>query len=216
MEQRTALILGASGLTGKELLQILLDDPLYNRVIIYVRKAMEISHPKLQQEIVDYEKMDTGVQADDIFCCLGTTIKKAGCQEAFRQVDLVYPQKIAALQRAAGSERFLLISAVGADERSSVFYSRTKGQVERAVKALEFPCLYIFRPSLIMGKRTERRTGEKIAMALAKIISPLITGPLKKYKPVSASSIARCMQNTAHESYVGTHFIASDQIKQFE
>jgi len=216
MEQRTALILGASGLTGQVLLQLLLADALYSTVTIYVRKQVLINHPKLQQEIVNYDKLDSAVLADDVFCCLGTTIKKAGSQQAFRQVDLVYPQKVAELQKNAGSKRFLLISAVGADEQSSIFYSKTKGQVEKAISVLEYPCTCIFRPSLIMGERSERRIGEKIAIFLAKIIGPILVGPLKKYQPVSALGIAKAMQHKAHQYAEGIHFIASDEIRQFE
>lgn len=216
MEKRTALILGASGLTGQVLAQLLLADDLYSLVTIYVRKQIAISHPRLQQQIMNYERLDTAVQADDVFCCLGTTIKKAGTQLAFRQVDLVYPQRVAELQRAAGSSRFLLISAVGANEQSSIFYSRIKGEVEKAILVLGYPCTCIFRPSLIMGERSERRAGEKIAMLLAKIIGPLLIGPLKKYQPVSALSIAKAMQHTAHQFEDGIHFISSDEIKKFE
>lgn len=216
MEQRTALILGASGLTGQVLLQLLLADTLYSRVIIYVRKQVLINHPKLQQEIVNYDKLDSAVLADDVFCCLGTTIKKAGSQQAFRQVDLVYPQKVAELQKNAGSKRFLLISAVGADEQSSIFYSKTKGQVEKAISVLEYSCTCIFRPSLIMGERSERRVGEKIGIFLAKIIGPVLVGPLKKYQPVSALGIAKAMKHAAHQFEDGLHFISSDKIKTFE
>ncbi len=216
MEQRTALILGASGLTGQVLLQLLLADALYSTVTIYVRKQVLINHPKLQQQIVNYDKLDSAVQADDVFCCLGTTIKKAGSQQAFRQVDLVYPQKVAELQKNAGSKRFLLISAVGADEQSSIFYSKTKGQVEKAITVLEYPCTCIFRPSLIMGERSERRVGEKIGIFLAKIIGPVLVGPLKKYQPVSALGLAKAMQHTAHHFEDGIHFISSDKIKTFE
>lgn len=216
MEQRTALILGASGLTGQVLLQLLLADSLYSTVTIYVRKQVLLSHPKLQQLIVNYEKLDTAVQADDVFCCLGTTIKKAGSQQAFRQVDLVYSQKVAELQRNAGSKRFLLISAVGADEHSSIFYSSTKGQVEKAITVLKYPCTCIFRPSLIMGERSERRVGEKIAILLAKMTGRFFIGPLKKYQPVSALGIAKAMQNAAHQFEDGLHFISSDEIKKFE
>ncbi|MBW0178772.1 NAD(P)H-binding protein [Sediminibacterium sp.] len=216
MEKRTALILGASGLTGQVLAQLLLADDLYSLVTIYVRKQIAISHPRLQQQIVNYERLDTAVQADDVFCCLGTTIKKAGSQLAFRQVDLVYPQKVAELQRAAGSSRFLLISAVGANEQSSIFYSRIKGEVEKAIQVLGYSCTCIFRPSLIMGERSERRVGEKIAMLLTKIIGPLLIGPLKKYQPVLALSIAKAMQKAAHQFEDGIHFISSDEIKKFE
>lgn len=216
MEQRTALLLGASGLTGQVLLQLLLADPLYRSVIIYVRKKVRMDHPKLIQQVVDYEKLDTAIEADDVFCCLGTTIKKAGTQTAFRQVDLVYPEKVVALQKEAGSKRFLLISAVGADMDSAIFYSKIKGQVEKAIEALNYTGTYIFRPSLIMGERTERRVGEKIAMTIAKIIGPLLVGPFKKYQPVSALSIAKAMQNAAHHYDEGIHYISSDEIKKFE
>ena len=216
MQQKTALILGASGLTGQHLLELLLNDPLYTQITIYVRKPVHISHPKLVQQIVDFEKLDTAVEATDVFCCLGTTIKKAGSQNAFKQVDLIYPQKIAALQLAAGSQKFLVISAVGADANSSIFYSRTKGQLEKALTLLRYPCLCIFRPSFIMGDRAERRVGEKIGIFIAQLISPLLIGPLKKYKPVSALALAKSMQDAAHQFSNGIHVITSDQSKSSE
>jgi uncharacterized protein YbjT (DUF2867 family) len=215
MPQKTALVLGASGLTGQHLLELLLNDPLYNQITIYVRRPVPISHPKLIQQIVDYDQLNTTVDATDVFCCLGTTIKKAGSQDAFKQVDLVYPQKIAALQLAAGSQKFLVISAVGADETSSIFYSRTKGQLEKALIGLGYPCLCIFRPSFIMGDRSERRIGEKIGIMIAKWISPLLLGPLKKYKPVSALALAKSMQDAAHQHTQGVHLISSDQSSSF-
>lgn len=216
MQQKTALILGASGLTGQHLMELLLDDPLYAQITIYVRKPVHISHPKLVQQIVDFEQLNSAIDATDVFCCLGTTIKKAGSQDAFKQVDLIYPQKIAALQLAAGSQKFLVISAVGADEKSSIFYSRTKGQLEKALTLLRYPCLCIFRPSFIMGDRAERRVGEKIGIYIAKLVSPLLVGPLRKYKPISAVALARSMQHAAHHSVNGTRFIFSDEIKNFE
>lgn len=216
MQPKTALILGASGLTGQHLLDLLLNDPLYAQITIYVRKPVHISHPKLVQQIVDFEQLDSSVDATDVFCCLGTTIKKAGSQDAFKQVDLIYPQKIAALQLAAGSQKFLVISAVGADANSSIFYSRTKGQLEVSLTALGYPCLCIFRPSFIMGDRAERRVGEKIGIFIAQLISPLLIGPLKKYKPVSALALAKSMQDAAHQFSNGIHVITSDQSKSSE
>jgi len=216
MPQKTALLLGASGLTGQHLLELLLNDPLYDQITVYVRRPVPISHPKLIQQIVDYDQLNTSVDATDVFCCLGTTIKKAGSQEAFKQVDLVYPKKIAALQLAAGSQKFLVISAVGADEHSSIFYSRTKGQLEKALIGLGYPCLCIFRPSFIMGDRAERRVGEKIGIFIAKLISPILIRQLKKYKPVSAFALATSMQHAAHYFENGVHRISSDEIKIFE
>lgn len=212
MEPRTALLLGASGLTGQILLNLLLDDPFYTHVIVYVRKAVKVSHPKLEQQIVHYDKLDTAVQADDVFCCLGTTIKKAGSQQVFRQVDLVYPQKVAELQVNAGSQRLFVISALGADEHSSIFYSRTKGQLEKALMTLGYSCLCIFRPSLIMGERDEKRIGEQIGKVIAKIIEPILIGFLRKYRAVTALSLAKSMLDAAHHYTEGEHIITSDTI----
>lgn len=216
MEQKTALILGASGLTGQILLDLLLNDPGYSRITIYIRKPVTISHPKLVQQVINFNKLESAVEATDVFCCLGTTIKKAGTEEAFRQVDLIYPQKIAALQLAAGSKKFLVISAAGANEHSSIFYSRTKGQMEKALMALGYPCLCIFRPSFIVGERSERRMGEKAGIILTRLISPLLIGPLKKYKPVSALALAKCIQYSANYYSEGVQIISSDQTAQFE
>lgn len=216
MLNKTALLLGASGLTGRNVLQLLLNDSLYTQVTIYVRRPVKLSHPKLIQQVINYETLDTAVEADDVFCCLGTTIKKAGSQEAFRQVDLVYPLRVAALQLAAGSTQFNLISAVGASEKSGVFYSRTKGEVEQALQRMGFPQLNIFRPSIIIGERDERRTGEKIALGMARVIAPLLIGSLRKYRPVTALAIARAMLHYAHAAEQGIHIITSDQIQLFE
>lgn len=216
MEQRTALVLGASGLTGQILLNLLLDDALYSSITIYTRKTVTISHPKLVQQVVNFNTLNTAVEATDVFCCLGTTIKKAGSQHAFRQVDLIYPQKVAELQLAAGSKRFLVISAVGADDRSPIFYSSIKGQMEKALISLGYPCLCIFRPSFITGERSEKRMGEKIGIAIATLVSPLLVGPLKKYKPVSALALAKSMQHAAHEFSDGVQIISSDHSSSFQ
>ncbi|NCT95484.1 MAG: oxidoreductase [Chitinophagaceae bacterium] len=216
MLNKTALLLGASGLTGRNVLQLLLNDSLYTQVTIYVRRPVKLSHPKLIQQVINYETLDTALEADDVFCCLGTTIKKAGSQEAFRQVDLVYPLRVAALQLAAGSTQFNLISAVGASEKSGIFYSRIKGEVEQALQRMGFPQLNIFRPSIIIGERDERRTGEKIALGMTRVIAPLLIGSLRKYRPVTALAIARAMLHYAHAAEQGIHIITSDQIQLFE
>lgn len=215
MEQRTALVLGASGLTGQNLLNLLLNDPLYTRITIYVRTILENDHPKLVQHIVNYDGLDQAIDAEDVFCCLGTTIKKAGNQQAFRLVDLVYPQRVAELQLAR-SKRFLVISAVGADANSSIFYSRTKGQMEKALMMLGYQCLCIFRPSFILGERSERRTAEKIGMSISKLLSPLLIGPLKKYQAVTALGLAKSMQDAAHRFSEGVHIIPSNESNAFD
>ena len=201
---KTALIAGASGLTGGYLLNLLLESPEYSTVIAYVRKSSGLTHPKLKEIVVDWETLQEPVAAVDIFCCLGTTIKKAGSQEAFRRVDYNYPLQLAQLQYRGGSQQFLLVSAMGADAKSSIFYSRVKGELENALQSIGYKSLLIFRPSFIAGPRKESRTGEMIGLAIFSILSPLFIGPLKKYAPIQAEHIARAMLRTAQKNEQGT------------
>jgi len=200
---KTALIAGASGLTGGYLLTQLLDDPEYSTVIAYVRKSSGLTHPKLKEILVDWETLLEPVAAEDVFCCLGTTIKKAGSQEAFRRVDYDYPLQLAQLQYRGGSQQFLLVSAMGADAKSAIFYSRVKGELENALQSIGYKSLHIFRPSFIAGPRKESRPGEKIGLAIFSLLSPLFIGPLKKYVPIQAEHIARAMLRTAQKNEPG-------------
>ena len=200
---KVALIAGSSGLTGGFLLKILLEAPEYREVIAYVRKRTGMQHPKLREVVMDWEKLDAPVPADDVFCCLGTTIKKAGSQEAFRRVDYEYPLHLAELQLHGGSQQFLLVSAIGADASSSIFYSRVKGELEDALKKLGYKSLHIFQPSFIAGPRKEKRVGERIGLAIFSLISPLFIGPLKKYAPIPAEHIARAMYRSAQKNTTG-------------
>ena len=213
---KTALLLGASGLTGGLLLQQLLQDDYYKKVIVYTRKSLNIQHQKLQEMIIDFDTIDTAVEANDIFCCLGTTIKKAGSKTAFEKVDFDYPLKIAQLQKNAGSEKFLVITAMGASANSSIFYSMVKGKLEKQLQLLQFSSLYIFRPSLIIGNRKEKRIGERIALILSTIINPLLMGSLAKYKSVTAVAIAKAMIFSAKKNKPENQIILSDEIKKFE
>jgi len=200
---KTALIAGASGLTGGYLLTQLLDAPEYSSVIAYVRKSSGLTHPKLKEIVVDWETLQEPVAAEDVFCCLGTTIKKAGSQEAFRRVDYNYPLQLAQLQFRGGSQQFLLVSAMGADAKSAIFYSRVKGELENALQSIGYKSLHIFRPSFIAGLRKESRPGERIGLAIFSILAPLFMGPLKKYAPIQAENIARAMLRTAQKNEPG-------------
>lgn len=211
MTQRSALLLGATGLTGGLLLDLLLATPEYAKVIIYVRKPTYLNHPKLMEQIVNYETINNAVVADDVFCCLGTTIKIAKTKEAFEKVDLHYPLKIAALQHKAGSKQFLVVSAMGASATSSIFYSRTKGLMEEGLTKIGFESLYIFRPSFIVGYRKEERIGEKIGIVIFKILSPLMIGPLKIYRPIKAANIALNMIKYALKNEKGKQVISNNQ-----
>ena len=210
MTQRSALLLGSTGLTGGILLDLLLASPEYTKVIIYVRKPTGLNHPKLKEQIINYESIDSAVSADDVFCCLGTTIKIAKTKEAFEKVDLDYPLKIASLQHKAGSKQFLVVSAMGANATSSIFYSRTKGLMEKGLTEIGFESLYIFRPSFIVGDRKEERMGEKIGIIISAILSPLMIGPLKKYKPVKAADIALNMIKYALKNEKGKQVIINN------
>ncbi len=211
MIQRSALLLGSTGLTGGLLLQLLLDSAAYSTVTIYVRKTTGIIHLKLKELVVDFDTIESAVEADDVFCCLGTTIKIAKTKEAFEKVDLHYPLKIAALQHKAGSIQFLVVSAMGANKNSSIFYSRTKGLMEEGLTKIGFESLYIFRPSFIVGDRKEERMGEKIGIVIFKILSPLMIGPLKIYRPVKAADIALNMIKYALKNEKGDHIILNNQ-----
>ncbi|WP_256757622.1 oxidoreductase [Cohnella sp. WQ 127256] len=204
--KRKALIVGGTGLIGNQLLQLLLQSEAYESVIVLIRKPLAINHPKLIQKVVDFDDLDNGEQmfgVDDVFCCLGTTIKKAGSKEAFLKVDFDYPLQVAQLAKENGATQFLIVTAMGADRHSRVFYSRVKGEIEEALKRVKFPSLHIFHPSLLLGKRNEFRFGEKVAEIISPILSPLLRGKLSKYKPIQAKDVAQAMVRIATDNRKG-------------
>jgi uncharacterized protein YbjT (DUF2867 family) len=193
--RRTALLAGASGLVGGHLLQRLLADPRYKRVITVSRKALGIEHPKLRPLITDFDAIEAAVAGlgetvDDAFCALGTTMRTAGSRAAFRRVDFGYVVAFARAARAAGAQRFMLVSAIGASARSRIFYMRVKGETEEAVAALGYPALHIFRPGLLLGPRAESRPREALGMALMPLLNPLMLGPAKAYHGIPADMVA--------------------------
>lgn len=212
---RKALVLGSSGLVGSLLLRLLLDDERYGRVTALVRRPLAISHPGLRQAVIDFDRMDRfekEFDADDVFCCLGSTIKKAGSREAFSRVDLHYPLAAARIAKAKGARHFLIVTSMGANPASRVFYSRVKGEVESGLAGGGFRSLSILRPSLLLGKRDEKRTGESIMIALAPVFSPLLSGPLRKYRPIRAEDVAKAMIEIAAREAPGTAIYESDRL----
>jgi uncharacterized protein YbjT (DUF2867 family) len=205
---RTALIAGASGLVGGHLLRRLLDEPVYDHVAALGRRPLAVTHPKLTQHVIDFSRVREAAnfpRADDVFCCLGTTIRTAGSQDAFYEVDFLYVHELARTALGYGATQFLLVSSVGANPRSRVFYSRVKGQVEEAVGRLAYRTVHIFRPSFLLGDRAERRIGERIGTALSRAVSPLLVGPFRKYRPISADAVAAAMVRTALAGGSGVH-----------
>ncbi len=212
---RTALIAGASGLVGRELLAMLLASPEYERVVALVRRPGGVQHPKLDERVVDFGALpaaDPALVADDVFCCLGTTIRVARSQEAFRIVDHDYPLALGRLAKTTGARRFLLISALGADANSTVFYNRVKGETERDLAALGLPALWCLRPSLLDGRREEARPGERIALVVGRVIAPLMGGPLRRYRPVSTKAVARAMLRCALGDGCAAGVVESEEI----
>ncbi len=215
---RTALLLGASGLVGSHCLKTLLARREYQVVTAPVRRLLPIEHPKLVQHIVDFEQLEDRaglLKAEDVYCCLGTTMKKAGSQESFTRVDHDYPLEIARLAVRQGTRRFLLVSALGADPGSRIFYNRVKGRVEEAISALTFEAVHIFRPSMIMGQRSEFRPAELSAKILVGAIKPLMIGPLRRYRPIKASTIAAAMVGIALEGRRGVNLFESHRIQAY-
>ena len=213
MQTQSALVIGATGLTGSLLLEILLESSAYHIVHVYVRRTLGVQHPKLQEHLIDFDQFQGIVQADTLFCCLGTTIKKVKTKEAFKKVDLEYPVKFARLQFGAGTKKMMVISAMGASANSSFFYSRVKAAMEVALEAIGFEQLTIFRPALITGNRIEHRSGEKMAAMINGWINPLLVGSLRKYRSIPAIKIAQSMlTHSLLENEKGTTILLSDQI----
>ncbi|MGH7700800.1 MAG: NAD-dependent epimerase/dehydratase family protein [Gemmatimonadales bacterium] len=212
---KTALLAGASGLVGSRLLRLVLDDPGYERVTALVRRGLPLQHKKLVQREIDFEmlaELGNVPRADDVFCCLGTTMKQAGSREAFYRVDCTYVHELARLAAAQRARQFLLVSALGANPRSRIFYNRVKGEVEEAVKRIAFESIHIFRPSFLTGPRAERRLGERIAIPLFRALSPLMIGPLRRSRPIPAETVARAIVRVARKAQRGVHVYPSDQI----
>ncbi len=210
-----AIVLGCTGLIGTELSAVLAQSAAYSEVLLAVRRAG--SAPDLagaSELLVDYERPESfaEVRVRDVFCCLGTTIKKAGSQEAFRRVDYQYPFDAARVLRRTGTEQFLLVSALGADPTSSIFYNRVKGEVERAIGTLGFPGLFVFRPSLLLGDRAEVRPGEKVGEFVGRALGFAFLGPLRRFRPIEARSVALAMAKVAGSGRSGTIAFESEDI----
>jgi uncharacterized protein YbjT (DUF2867 family) len=191
---RTALLAGSTGLIGSQLLQLLLNNPRYDVVKALTRSTLDITHPKLVEIKVDYSKLEevkSQLQADDVYCCLGTTMAKAKTKKKFREIDFVYPLSLATIAKELGTKQFLLVSALGADKRSSIYYNQVKGEIEDAVSKIDFEAVHIFRPSLLLGMREEKRAGEDAAKIVYRIFWFMIPD---KYKAIEAIKVAQAME----------------------
>ena len=210
---KTAIIIGATGLVGSTLVKQICENPNYSKVILLLRKPLNISHSKLVQEVIDFDKLDASkVIGDDLFCAMGTTLAKAGSKEAQYKIDCTYPYEIGKIAKANGVKQYILVSSVGADFESSNFYLRTKGDLEKKIESLGFQNFVSVRPSLLLGDREESRLGEKVGKVVFNILSPLMFGSLRKYRSVEADDVAKSMQRFANQGLSGVRFVEYDEM----
>jgi uncharacterized protein YbjT (DUF2867 family) len=215
--KKVALLVGATGLVGGYCLDFLLEHGAYRKVVVFSRRKLKKEHPKLEQHKVDFDRLADYrdlFRGDDLFCCLGTTMRKAGSKAAFYKVDFTYTHDAARLAVENGVKQFLLVSSVGADVDSLFFYSRVKGEIEAAVEKLPFWATHIFRPSVLLGSRNENRWGEEIAARIASGIDALTGGLLTKYRPIEADVVAKAMVNAAQQLKSGFHVYPSQFLQQ--
>lgn len=209
------MIVGATGLIGGQLLELLLADDRYSKVTALSRKPLSINHFKLDNVVVDFSRLSEyfdRLSADDVFCCLGTTMKQAGSPEAFRKVDFEYPLEIAKITKGLGAKQFLIITALGASKKSSFYYNKVKGEVEEAIGNQGFESYHIFRPSFLQGKRIESRAGEEATKVFFSIFGFLVP---KKFKAIDSNKVARAMLMKAKEESRGVFVYESDTLLGF-
>lgn len=214
--KKTAILFGATGLVGSHLLKQLLEDPLYSKVISISRRNTGILNTKLENitgDLANREFLNTHIRGDVIYCCLGTTIKKAGSKEAFTFVDLHLPVLIAEIGEKNNIPVIALVSSLGASTGSSNFYLRTKGQMEKQVFGFNYNKIVILRPSMLLGKRTEFRFGEALMKPVLQFVSLFMFGAWAKYKAIKASTVARALMIFANEGD-GKKIVESDDIEK--
>ncbi len=213
---KTAIVLGATGLTGGILLQMLLEDKRYSRIRLFSRSSVGYEHPKMEELLLNLAEPETyreKFRADEVFCCIGTTKSKTPNKAKYRAIDYGIPVQAAVLCRENDIKTFIVVSSLGANPKSKVFYNRTKGQMEAAVLKQEIPNTYILQPSLLAGKREERRIGEWIARQVMRAMNLVMVGPLDKYRSIYPEQVTKCMIWLANHEYEQQR-IPSDEIRK--
>ena len=213
---KTALLFGASGLVGGHLLNKLIKDNYYSKIKIFVRSEPKISDPKIEIIRTDFNNLQNhkeDIKGDDCFLCIGTTKQNSPDKNEYRRVELEMPKEIAQIAKSNSINAFVFISSGYADPKSSGDYLKFKGQVEEELKSLNFTRLGIMRPSFLMGKRKEKRIGEKIGILVFKLLSPLLLGPLKKMKPINSEIVAKAMVAFAQSDTQKNTFESNEILK---
>lgn len=212
-----AILIGATGLIGHNLLTKLLANENYKEVVAISRKKLNLNHPKLIEIIINFDELSnyaSEITGDVVFCCIGTTIKKTPDLSVYRKIDYQYPLDVANIAFANGAKYYHLVSAMEADVKSRLFYSRTKGEVERDLQKIPFQAIHIYRPALLDGDRKGERATENIMIGLFRLINPILIGPLKKYRSIKIEKVADAMLKKANANEHGIHIYESDQIAE--
>lgn len=210
-KSRDAWIVGATGLVGGHALRGLLEDPHFSRVLSIVRRPSGVQHARLEEKVVDFESLSrelAGRHADVAICCLGSTIKQAGSKERFRHIDFDYVLAFAQSALSAGATHFIVVTALGADEKSRIFYNRVKGELEAALRSFGFSALTIVRPALLLGERSEKRFGERLAAPLSKLLPKGVRG-------IEASKVGRALVHYARQDTGGVQVVQSKDLQDF-
>jgi uncharacterized protein YbjT (DUF2867 family) len=214
---KKAIIVGASGLIGSKLLEVLLTQPGYDEIISIGRKKIKSRNTKLQQIVLEFDKLDDHadeIKGDVIFCCLGTTRRDTPDLNDYRKIDHDYPLRLAEIAARNGVDQYHFVSAVGARSGSSNFYTRIKGDTEGDLKSVALKALFIYQPSVLIGHRKKPRLMESIAVVVMKIVDPLLAGGLKKYRAIQAIDVAKAMYKQSLKNKTGVFTYTSDQIKR--
>ncbi|WP_026464418.1 NAD(P)H-binding protein [Adhaeribacter aquaticus] len=210
---KTAIVIGATGLVGSALVQLLLTNSKFDKVLTFGRRSADFNHPKLEEYVIDFDRPETWqhlVKGDVLFSALGTTLKQAGGQNAQYKIDFTYQYQFAEAAALNQVPVYVLVSSAGADPNSIVFYTRMKGELERQVKQLAFTSINIIQPGLLVGKRQEERTGEKVGYYVLKAVNRV--GLFKSYQPIPAQTVAKAMLNAGNAAMPGTQMYALEKV----
>lgn len=211
------ILVGASGLIGSHLLSALIESAEISRILLVLRKPLNITDSKVDELIVNFDELESfssDIKGDIIYSCLGTTRAKTPDSGQYRKIDLEYPLELAEIGIRNGVTQFHLVSSLGANASASNSYLKLKGELEDELKKLSIPSLHIYQPSLLTGKRNESRLVEKFAISAFKLIDLLLIGPLKKFRSIKAETVARAMLNQSLKELKGTFIYPSIQIQE--
>lgn len=219
MNKQTAVVIGATGLIGNHVVEALLNDSTFTIIRTLTRRPLAIIHQKLQQHIVNFNDLNNYKEkfgeGDVIFCCIGTTQKKVkGDNALYEKIDFDIPVNAAEIGIANNFKKYLIVSAVGANENSSNFYLKLKGKTENAIKQFAFESIGIFQPSILLGNRKEVRRSEKIMQKIMKLFSRLLLGSFKKYRAIDAKDVAKAMVQASKENNPGVHYFDFAEMKK--